>query len=321
LTWLSAQLFFRPDPELAQRLGDRILLEVVEPFVRRCQQRGWIQQYFFIRYKELGSHVRLRLQGDPEVLAREVRPALEEAVGLEGEPWVDNISSVHPVRHEILSHVRWLPYEPEFERYGGPEGVEVAEAFFQASSEAALHLLRSAARDGNVDPAVRSAKALLAMTVLLHTMSEGHEHAVALARSYSQYALDIVYKVTPGDPGEAEEWHQAFDEGRIRQSEALFRAVRALWEVMGEDEELPSPLDEYRAGLRRVRHRLGQLLDQGVLIKQGRRPEAWREVVEMLVPSYLHMMNNRLGLSILDESYLGHLAGSLLAQEAPDVNP
>lgn len=308
--WLSAHLFFGGEPEHSRQMGDRVLLELVEPFVRQCQREGWLQQYFFIRYNELGSHIRLRLQGEAEVLARKVRPALEADARLHEAPREDPVSLVFPSAHELLTHARWLPYQPELQRYGGPEGTRVAETFFFHSSEAALALLQPR---GAMDSSVRSARALLAMTVLLHALTEEREHAVSLAHLYRDFMLDNFRKMA-GPEGSRDDtrWREIFEASHARQAPVLSGPVRALWESMGAREELPAPFEAYHRALVPLRQRLARLHQENLLVVDGRRPEDWPDVTRALVPSYLHMMNNRIGIFAMEEAYLGHLLGKIL---------
>lgn len=318
--WLSAHLFFHATLEDPVRPGDRVLLDVVEPFVRACRERGWIRRYFFIRYNELGPHIRLRLQAEAEVLEASVRPALAEAAGLLDEPSADAAGIIHPSRHPLLDHVRWIAYQPEVERYAGSAGVEAAEELFQASSDAALALLR---QETALGAEARSAKALLALVVLLHCMSEDPAHATTLARKYSDDGLDLVRHRQEREGGEPERWSEVFAARNDRQPPALRATIRALWTAMDAGEALPGPWDVYGDRLREVRRRLDGLRTTGALTQGGAPLRTWREVAEVLVPSYLHMMSNRLGIFVLEEAYLGDLAARLLADgaEAPFHQP
>lgn len=303
--WLSAHLFLRNGSGLPAESADRVLLEIVEPFIRHCRRESWIQRYFFIRFDELGLHVRLRLQGEAEILTEAVRPALARTCRIEAEPWTDSAGLAYPCGHELIDHVRWHPYEPEWERYAGPEGTRAAEEFFFSSSEAALALLRPEGSAG------RTARALLAMTVLLHAVSDSREQAIDLARSYSQFALDVLRRHAPASG--QEDWRKAFEAGLARQSTALRAAVLAAWDGLGAGQELPEPFETYGQDLIAIRGRLEDLCRRGALVRHGRQLATWCDVIETLMPSYLHMMSNRLGISILDEAYLGHLACQFLA--------
>ncbi|WP_437757316.1 lantibiotic dehydratase [Sorangium sp. So ce1389] len=143
--WLYAKLYAgRAD-------ADRLLRDVVAGVVSAARSSGAADRWFFVRYGDPDWHVRLRLRGSPERLITEVLPALRAAAAA-------------PMADGTLWRLQLDTYEPELERYGGAEGVDLAERLFMADSEAvlALLLLDDAARaDDRSRLAVRSSAALL----------------------------------------------------------------------------------------------------------------------------------------------------------------
>ncbi len=280
---------------------DAVLLEAVEPFVRACEARGWIDRWFFIRYGERGPHVRLRLHGVRAVLEREAAPALREHLAAlfpaleEGFP-----EAPSPAGGAGVSHVAAVPYEPETARYGGPEGVLLAEAFFHLSSEAALALLRGTRRD---ERASRLGKALLATVVLVHAFRGSRDGAGEFARAYGTGYLRALVP----DGERREQLTRAFGGGFEQQAETLTAYVEEAWSRLESGDPLSAALDRYRAGLEEVRGRFGALLDAGRLAQSGAVLTEWEGAVAAIASSYVHMMNNRLGVTIQEESYLAYL--------------
>ena len=131
--------------------ADRILLEAVAPLLEAT--RALWDRWFFIRYADPSPHLRLRFHGDPAALTGELLPRLMAAL----EPF-------------LLSGLCWKAqvdtYEREVERYGGPLGMPLAEAWFQADSERVLALLRRCPGDEGArlhwQLALRGVDALLA---------------------------------------------------------------------------------------------------------------------------------------------------------------
>ena len=118
--WLYVKLYTGP------ALVDRVLVEL-GPLVR-----GWLaedpqRRWHFVRYGDPEHHVRLRFKGEREQL-RALLGSLERAV--------------QPL---ILSKAVWRmqldTFEPEFERYGGPRGIALAEEIFHHDSAAVLTIL------------------------------------------------------------------------------------------------------------------------------------------------------------------------------------
>jgi thiopeptide-type bacteriocin biosynthesis protein len=311
--WLSVYLFFNgwiytPD-------CDRVVVDVVEPFVRRCQAQGWIHQHFFIRYSEFGPHVRLRLLADPEVLGRDVWPALVEhvrahspAVEVDARPELSQVPQRDEGEPVQVTHLSRVAYEPETDRYGGPDALLVSERAFQVSSDTAYALI---AKMGT-ERSSRLGKGLLSMVILIHIFAEDRERASAFTQMYSTNYLRSVAREDDG----RDALLTAFDQGFSSQAETLMEYVDAIWEAMDDGDSLSDTLDLYADGMRRIREELRPLFDARRVSVGGQTAEEWTRVWQGLVPSYLHMMNNRLGITIQEESYLGYLITRALGRPA-----
>ena len=314
--WLAVHLFFNP-PGIYTAECDRVVLEVAEPFVRRFQAEGWGDGHFFIRYSEHGPHVRLRLHGRADVLDGTVWPALQahvralypdvsfEKPDVPAYGPAPEVPEGEPLR---VTHAAQIEYEPETERYGGPEGVRLAERFFEVSSEAAYALLqRTGAKRSS-----RLGKGLLTVVELVHVFTHGSRELAA--RWCHQYNTGYLRGVARDEEGR-QAWLGAFDSGYDAQAETLGAYVEEVWSRMDEGEELSEALDLYRDGLLEVRGHFRELFEAR---KLGRTPEPyteWEPAVTAICSSYLHMMNNRLGITIQEESYLAYLIMRTLQRE------
>jgi thiopeptide-type bacteriocin biosynthesis protein len=311
--WLSVYLFF--DGWIYTPDCDRVALDVAEPFVRRCQAEGWIHQHFFIRYSEFGPHVRLRLLGMPDVLAGEVWPALVEHLRAHNpevqidakpeNPGVPRREEGQPVR---VTHVARVEYEPETDRYGGPDALLVSERAFEVSSDAAYALI---AKMGT-ERSSRLGKGLLGTVILIHLFADSRERGSAFTQMYSTNYLRAVAREEDG----RETLLDAFDQGFSNQAETLMEYVDAIWEAMDDGDSLSDTLDAYAGGMRGIREELRALFEQGRVLVMGQPAAEWVRAWQTLLPSYLHMMNNRLGITIQEESYLGYLVTRALGRPA-----
>ena len=311
--WLSVYLFFNGwiyDPAC-----DRVVVDVVEPFVRRCQREGWIDQHFFIRYSEFGPHVRLRLYGAPDVLGGEVWPALVEHLRAQNpdvvvderpeNPAPPQRAEGEPVR---VTHAARVAYEPETERYGGPDALLVSERQFEVSSDAAFALTAKMTEERSS----RLGKGLLSMVVLVHVFCGERERGAAFSQMYSTNYLRSLVR----EDGGRDAWLDAFDQGFSQQSETLMEYVDAVWEAMDDGDPLSETLDAYAEGLRRDRDALRALFDAERVQVMGETAREWSRAVNGIAPSYVHMMNNRLGITLQEESYLGYLITRALGRPA-----
>lgn len=321
--WLAEHLFV--DGGIYTPATDRVVLDVVAPFVRRCRQEGWIDGWFFIRYSEHGPHVRLRLRGRPEVLEREAAPALHAHLAAlhpgvaEGLPsFPEGTWPADPAGADAeprVTHRARIAYEPETERYGGPDGVRLAERFFEVSSDAAVALLE---RTSRTERSSRLGKGLLSMVVLAHVFLGEREKAAAFMHRYGIGYLHAVAR----EEGVRDQWLDAFGQGYRQQSDTLATYVEEVWSRMDEDDELSEVLDAYRDALREVRGEFEALLRAGRLFgRDGTVLGGWEEAVGAIVSSYVHMMNNRLGITIQEESYLAYLVHLALTTGAESPAP
>ena len=120
---------------LYARLGDHawIVAGPVREFAMRCVEAAIADSWFFVRYARPEPHIRLRLRGQQNKLARD---------GLEKfRKWAEML-----IETRTCSRVSLETYEREIERYGGLGGMEIAEQIFAADSIAAAHLLSPAMR-------------------------------------------------------------------------------------------------------------------------------------------------------------------------------
>ena len=163
--WLYAKLY-------AGTSGvDQILRSVVAPLIRRSTSSGAVDQWFFIRLGDPDWHLRLRVHGAPERLRAEFLPELEAAVAPlidTGELWRFQLDS----------------YEREVERYGGAEGLLIAEKIFSADSEAALGILELLSGDEGADARWRFA--LRGMDMLLDDFGLDLEAKLAVVQAARQ---------------------------------------------------------------------------------------------------------------------------------------
>jgi lantibiotic biosynthesis protein len=120
--WIYAKLY------ASASNADRLLGEIVGPLARKALESAAADLWFFIRYGDPQWHLRVRFRGDPARLVKEVLSALHEAAA----PLLAGGS---------LWKIQLDTYEREVERYGGVEGIALAERVFQADSEAVLEIL------------------------------------------------------------------------------------------------------------------------------------------------------------------------------------
>ncbi|WP_394835754.1 lantibiotic dehydratase [Pendulispora rubella] len=128
--WLYAKIYTGP------ATSDRVLRTAIAPLVREGLEAKWIDGWFFIRYADPEPHVRVRFRGEPQRLLGDVWPRLHARLA-------PLLASGTVVRIQLDT------YERETERYGGAQGILVAERIFEADSVAALALLEALGGDAD----------------------------------------------------------------------------------------------------------------------------------------------------------------------------
>ncbi|PWS41371.1 lantibiotic biosynthesis protein, partial [Streptomyces sp. ZEA17I] len=160
--WQATHVFYAANPR-------PFLLHCVRPLVAELEADGLLAGYFFINYWLEGPHVRLRLKPSSPGAEAEVARRTEQAVdaflaerpalyevdsgflndfyntlfeiefpGSERGHYTDDQGRMN-LRPNNSRHRE--PYEPEFGKYGGPAGIELAEWHFRHSSDLVIDAL------------------------------------------------------------------------------------------------------------------------------------------------------------------------------------
>lgn len=320
-TWLSAHVFYVPPWE-------EILVRAIHTFVEFVLGQQSATQFFFVRYWERGHHLRLRFKGNRRVLETVVKPGLGKTLNsyLERKP---SQRSEPESTAEVLMRADWYPnnsiqyvkYEPEIERYGGPAGVLIAEKQFHASSRTVLSIL-STGDDWDYGRVLGSAIQMHLALAFSFDMS-----AIEAAQFFSYVLRCWLPSVLVNPIASQEELERqrnetlkAFELKFLEQSSALIPFHRTLWRALEdkvgfEQDWLTYWLDQsmsINSDLRRA-HESGELsLSKPVVPHPSTAVPHETQSLWPILESYVHMTNNRLGVSNLDEAYLGYLISKSL---------
>jgi thiopeptide-type bacteriocin biosynthesis protein len=315
--WLAAYLYYTGPQET-------FLTQAVAPFVRTALAHGWARQCFFIRYGERGPHIRLRFQGHAHLLEQLVKPQITT--------FFEQHFARHPSQRDEPAWVRelpaeeqWLPnnsvqflvYEPEIDRYGGPQGMCIAEQQFHASSRAVLALLQDSER-WSYDRALGAAiqlhltfAAAIGMdwhaAVRFYTSVAQHwSHHPALLRSQPSLQATAQHR---------DQLWGTFARHFAQQQATLVPYHATLWQALMDDVAFEHDwLNQWRHDMQQVGCALRQAHAQQQLCLPPERPvdplstpPAAQQQLWPIFESYVHMTNNRLGILNRDEAYLAYL--------------
>ena len=109
---------------------EEILRELVEPVTREARTHTELDSLFYARFNIPRWQVRFRVLGRPAWVEGEVRKLVEERLTVLRE------------RGLIEGH-EFAEYEREYDRYGGEEGMALAEQIFFHDSVACLDLIEA----------------------------------------------------------------------------------------------------------------------------------------------------------------------------------
>ncbi|ARF53878.1 hypothetical protein B1H19_06510 [Streptomyces gilvosporeus] len=157
-----------------------------------------VDRWFFLRYHDVeGPHLRLRFHGPAAALSTQLLPRLHQ--------FAASLRRARLVRRLALD-----TYDPELERYGGPEAMPAAERVFHADSLATLEQLRLLRRSSTEpDPLLLAAAGQVAMARAFFRDVPG---AGATGPGWAAWLLDTLAK----DP----EPHRRF-RNRLREALAV----------------------------------------------------------------------------------------------------
>ena len=187
-TWLFAKLY------TSSVRADDVLRTVIRNLVSDCRASGAIDRWFFIRYADPEWHLRVRFHGKPARLWTDVLAALHSAARL----WVGE---------SCLRRFSIETYERELARYGGPEGIRLAERLFEVDSDAVLRILSYIG--GDAGEQARWRLALSGVHDLLADFQFGSDKQVELLRRMTMRLIgDVRGPTGPGVLALANRSHQ-----------------------------------------------------------------------------------------------------------------
>lgn len=336
--WQATHVFYAANPR-------PLLLECVRPLVDELEAEKLIAGYFFINYWLEGPHVRLRLkpatpEAGPEVRRRTeraidaflaARPALYEVdsgflndfyntlfeiefPGAERGHYMDDQGRMNLRPNNSRSAEA---YEPEYGKYGGPAGIELAEWHFRHSSDLVIDALRT--KNLHLRTVLLGTAAQL-MMVMSGTFLPGDQELADYLDSYYEFW----HKAFPGTGfiGSAE-----YDSNYAAMAPGLtarFAGIRAAV-TRGEPGGLPAFLAGWAEHCAELRDRARVLAADGDLVFRswdGERDETVTDpavALPLLLSPYMHMTNNRLHVTIRDEAYLSHVLGRCLRERPTEA--
>lgn len=321
--WLAAYLYYA-EP------WDELLINAVRPFVNEMMHSKLADQFFFIRYWEMGPHIRLRFKGFPEKLNHEIRPRLikhfenyynsNPSQRIDPE-WTRNL----PLDQKWFPNnsIQFIDYEPEVERYGGPHGILIAEEQFELSSRVILNVLNES-KAWDYQRALGAAIQLhLAFASAFNmTSAEAADFYSDIFKGWFASAYGYSPDLSEDEIKQRQETTlKAFDEQFTSQKDMLTHFHRMIWDALNQEIEFEQEwMNQWLAGMKTLAGTLSIIQTEGKLLfpdwskpnpKLTTHPD--RQKIWSIIGSYVHMTNNRLGILNRDEAFLGYIIKECLS--------
>jgi thiopeptide-type bacteriocin biosynthesis protein len=100
---------------------DEVIGDALRAFADFATRTALANGWFFIRYADPHPHIRIRFRGDPAILIGHLMPQVCQ--------WASEL-----IQDGVCSKYSFDTYEREVERYGGQQGISLAERIFMADS-------------------------------------------------------------------------------------------------------------------------------------------------------------------------------------------
>jgi|SRR5690625_1185733 len=347
--WMAVHIFYAADSR-------PVLTECLRPVVHELRERDLLERFFFINYWLEGQHVRFRVKPRSPEVADEVRRTVEEAITAylkrrpalydydsefllemyedmfrleySEEERVERYGSDGPMPLRENNSYAFLPYEPEYAKYGGPRGIELAEWHFEHSSDLVLSILDQA------NTHLRTVLLGIASQLMMVMGTAFLPDRAKLRTFYRGYHEFWQHAFQVTDLASVDRYEENF----VRMSERLVQRFRDIEAAVRGDASarLSSFARAWADHCQELRARVVDLAQKGDLLFPAWDPERLRHsrtdddfravtdpdtALRILLSPYMHMTNNRLGATIVDEAYLAYLLERVTGVEKSVTEP
>lgn len=262
---------------------ERILADFATPVARELRGAPELHSLFFARYNVPSWQVRFRVLGNPDWIAGPVRERVERELA--------------PLRAAgAVEKIEFAEYDRELERYGGEEGMALAEKLFLHDSLAALDLME--AERGGLLAKTRREWSML--------MTEGLLDLLRFDRAERLAFYKVGYRWT----AEMGAWKEAELETVEKHYQALKPGLQDLF--TGEQSRRPDLLWGGEEPARIAEECLAASAPVVAAILEAHAARRIHQDLTELAWSYAHMHCNRLGIDPTPEALLRYFMHRLV---------
>ncbi|HSX09597.1 MAG TPA: thiopeptide-type bacteriocin biosynthesis protein [Candidatus Saccharimonadales bacterium] len=266
--WLACYIYYKNQ-------ADELLVEKVLPIIKSVMEKKLAEHFFFIRYHDSkGPHIRLRFKGDKKILEDTVKPLLQSS----------------------FPKSRFVRYDREWDRYGGENGILIAEKFFELSSITTLSILEEREQytyDSSLGTALQ--------------LSLSFAHAVGIDKKEAILFFDHL-----SGTGNKSEFEKALE----KHKDALLPYLSNIWQMLNQTVVFDKGwFNEWIYGITDIGNELKKAYKENQLHPVDPHNTHKPNPLWYFYESYIHMSNNRLGIYNPDEPYIAYIIKQALEYE------
>lgn len=304
LQWICYHIYYHGDQDV-------LLKEGVFPIVNILNEKKLLKGFFFLRYWKKGPHLRVRLLANINNHA-EMQALFVDLLTLYLKKYpsdssldvdtykkmIENLSSDDELNYETLCENNSFEcelYSPEFEKYGGKAGVAIAESVFMVSSS----MVETLFMDKNYDAKKKLGNAFLMMSIALAAFDFGVRDYVQFFNGYFNYWR--YYNTRFSLESSVLKWDEYYNLQKSLLSKITVHCVSGLLN----DQNLNASLRTWFDCLSKAKMNLHEIpLEKEIQFSNFTQKI---DPVHYLLMNYLHTHNNRHGVLVHEEAFLGYI--------------
>lgn len=300
-TWICYHIYYQGNFRI-------ILKDCVIPLLNNLSEMKLSSDYFYLCYWKNGPHLRLRIKSDlhfTKMLSQITETAISEYLMknpsetvISAEAYQETALQFSKIEGEVLSDFnlesnnsfRKETYQPELHKYGGYDGVKIAEKIFVASSKLILGQLSVV----NVSRKKTYVTALIMMFVAAKAFQLTIKDMKNFFYSYYKYWIKFIFKEdNKKDIGAAYESSKDFFINlfkEIYESKFYYDDILNKWYSV-----LCESFIEIKTNILNIKNCMSKNIEENL-------------VENYLLIHFIHTHNNRYGVLASEEAFLGYLA-------------
>ncbi|SFW18326.1 thiopeptide-type bacteriocin biosynthesis domain-containing protein [Sinomicrobium oceani] len=291
--WIAAHIYYPGNT-------DKVLQHLLRPFLDEVQTiLHPFTPWFFIRYWKQGSHIRFRLNPLPGQ-EDHIRQELQKQANAFFRQY-PAVPEQHDRHYSAPVALRFEPYIPETERYGNAKSLPAAEHLFYTSSAFVLE------RFAEIHKASLLIESLRMQLITLWATGWDERRLVHICTLFIEGWLPRLYDPALEQTAQKAHWMAVFKQSFNRHADQIIPAFGAFRKAL-----LKGHTD----------HRSQQFYTNHTRMFETY--ENYRftpEKMNAIVGSFLHMNNNRLGISNHEEAYGMYCTCKCIQHINHDQNP